>query len=55
MTYVNWAPPEPNNNGGHGHCVTIGVYKNEAWDDDECNDEHAFVCETVPIVSVVVF
>ena len=55
MTYVNWAPPEPNNNGGHGHCVTIGVYKNEAWDDDECNDEHAFVCETVPNVSRAFF
>ena len=48
MLYVNWAPQEPNNNGGHGHCVTIGVYQNELWDDDNCAVKHVYVCETSP-------
>ena len=48
VVYVNWAPQEPNNNGGHGHCVTIGVYQNELWDDDNCAVKHVYICETSP-------
>ena len=45
MTYFNWADGEPNNANGQ-HCVTIGGFQNEKWDDDGCSKEHAFVCET---------
>ena len=45
MSYTNWAPGEPNDNGGQ-HC--LAVYDSGKWDDTTCTSfATKFVCQTV--------
>ncbi|XP_076980868.1 pulmonary surfactant-associated protein D [Tamandua tetradactyla] len=43
LTYSNWAPGEPNNNGGAENCVEI--FTNGKWNDKSCREQRLVVCE----------
>ncbi|XP_062070862.1 pulmonary surfactant-associated protein D [Lepus europaeus] len=43
LVYSNWAPGEPNNNGGAENCVEI--FTNGKWNDKGCGEERLVVCE----------
>ncbi|XP_048195112.1 pulmonary surfactant-associated protein D [Perognathus longimembris pacificus] len=43
LVYSNWAPGEPNNNGGSENCVEI--FTNGQWNDKTCGEERLVVCE----------
>ncbi|XP_033762966.1 perlucin-like [Pecten maximus] len=46
--YDNWAPTNPNNYGGQGEnadCICIGSWLKFYWDDCNCWEEQAPVCE----------
>lgn len=43
LVYSNWAPGEPNNNGGSEHCVEI--FTNGKWNDKVCGEPRLVVCE----------
>ncbi|KAH0507548.1 Pulmonary surfactant-associated protein D [Microtus ochrogaster] len=43
LVYSNWAPGEPNNNGGSENCVEI--FTNGQWNDKSCGEKRLFVCE----------
>lgn len=43
LVYSNWAPGEPNNNGGAENCVEI--FTNGKWNDKACGEERLVVCE----------
>jgi Lectin C-type domain len=48
--YTNWAPGEPNNGGSSGEdcALTNRAGQLGRWDDRDCRDDYAFVCERVP-------
>ena len=41
MSYLNWSPNNPNNQGGTEHCMDITT----AWNDNNCNRALKFVCK----------
>ncbi|XP_011353630.1 pulmonary surfactant-associated protein D [Pteropus vampyrus] len=43
LVYSNWAPGEPNNNGGAENCVEI--YTNGKWNDKSCSEQRLVICE----------
>ncbi|XP_004583581.2 pulmonary surfactant-associated protein D [Ochotona princeps] len=43
LVYSNWAPGEPNNNGGSENCVEI--FSNGKWNDKVCGEQRLVVCE----------
>ncbi|XP_005871830.1 PREDICTED: pulmonary surfactant-associated protein D [Myotis brandtii] len=43
LVYTNWAPWEPNNDGGNEHCVEI--FTNGKWNDRPCGDKRLVICE----------
>ncbi|XP_029771515.1 pulmonary surfactant-associated protein D isoform X2 [Suricata suricatta] len=43
LVYSNWAPGEPNNNGGAENCVEI--FTNGKWNDKACGERRLVVCE----------
>lgn len=43
LVYSNWAPGEPNNNGGAENCVEI--FTNGKWNDKACGEQRLVVCE----------
>ncbi|XP_013361785.1 PREDICTED: pulmonary surfactant-associated protein D isoform X2 [Chinchilla lanigera] len=43
LVYSNWAPGEPNNNGGAENCVEI--FTNGKWNDKACGEHRLVVCE----------
>lgn len=43
LIYSNWAPGEPNNNGGAENCVEI--FTNGQWNDKSCGEKRLVVCE----------
>ncbi|XP_006180100.1 pulmonary surfactant-associated protein D [Camelus dromedarius] len=43
LVYSNWAPGEPNNNGGAENCVEI--FPNGKWNDKACGERRLVVCE----------
>lgn len=43
LVYSNWAPGEPNNNGGAENCVEI--FTNGQWNDKSCGEKRLVVCE----------
>ncbi|XP_037661206.1 pulmonary surfactant-associated protein D isoform X2 [Choloepus didactylus] len=43
LAYSNWAPGEPNNNGGAENCVEI--FTNGKWNDKSCRELRLVVCE----------
>ena len=46
-TYFDWANDEPNNKGNSEYCVHYIFEKNHQWNDQECEDSHAFICEGI--------
>lgn len=43
LVYSNWAPGEPNNNGGNEDCVEI--FTNGKWNDKSCGESRLVICE----------
>lgn len=46
LVYANWAPGEPNNNGGSSgaeNCVEI--FPNGKWNDKACGELRLVICE----------
>ncbi|XP_006163812.1 pulmonary surfactant-associated protein D [Tupaia chinensis] len=43
LVYSNWAPGEPNNNGGAENCVEI--FTNGKWNDKACREQRLVICE----------
>lgn len=43
LVYSNWAPGEPNNNGGNEDCVEI--FSNGKWNDKSCGESRLVICE----------
>lgn len=43
LVYTNWAPGEPNDNGGSEDCVEI--FTNGKWNDKVCGEQRLVVCE----------
>ncbi|ELK36684.1 Pulmonary surfactant-associated protein D [Myotis davidii] len=43
LVYSNWAPGEPNNNGGNEDCVEI--FTNGKWNDKSCGEKRLVICE----------
>ncbi|XP_057592592.1 pulmonary surfactant-associated protein D [Hippopotamus amphibius kiboko] len=43
LVYSNWAPGEPNNDGGKENCVEI--YTNGKWNDKACGEQRLVICE----------
>lgn len=43
LVYSNWAPGEPNNNGGAENCVEI--FANGKWNDKHCGEQELVICE----------
>ncbi|ETE64009.1 Pulmonary surfactant-associated protein D, partial [Ophiophagus hannah] len=41
LTYVNWLPGEPNNNGGKENCVE--VFSNGKWNDKSCGEKRLLI------------
>ena len=41
--YSDWAPLEPNNNGGEENCVEF-LFATQHWNDRSCADKDKFVC-----------
>ena len=41
--YSDWAPLEPNNNGGDENCVEF-LFATKHWNDRRCTDKDKFVC-----------
>ncbi|XP_030609867.1 ladderlectin-like [Archocentrus centrarchus] len=42
--YTNWCPGEPNNAGGHQHCLQMNYSGRKCWDDLSCYDQRPSVC-----------
>jgi len=47
ITYFNWKPGEPNNNGpaGFEECISILPDEQFRWNDETCTSLGCFVCE----------
>uniref|UniRef100_A0A665UEY6 C-type lectin domain-containing protein n=1 Tax=Echeneis naucrates TaxID=173247 RepID=A0A665UEY6_ECHNA len=46
MTFTYWAPGEPNNHDGFSEdCVEMLHQVGGFWDDKQCSEEYAFICE----------
>ncbi|XP_005186727.3 lectin subunit alpha-like [Musca domestica] len=43
--YTNWSEGEPNNYGGNEHCVHIGLYDDDTWNDVDCSMRFGYICE----------
>ncbi|XP_043332181.1 pulmonary surfactant-associated protein D isoform X2 [Cervus elaphus] len=43
LVYSNWAPQEPNNDGGSENCVEI--FPNGKWNDKLCGEQRLVICE----------
>ncbi len=48
--YKNWVPGEPNNFWGNEDCTVDGWDNTGRWNDYDCNNKHAFICERPPRV-----
>ncbi|XP_030608894.1 ladderlectin-like [Archocentrus centrarchus] len=42
--YTNWCPGEPNNGGGHQHCLQMNHGGGKCWDDLECRGQRPSIC-----------
>jgi len=52
ITLTDWAPKEPNNNGGDERCIELYGYNSKVdikdayrWNDKECDSLRPFICE----------
>ncbi|XP_052790946.1 perlucin-like [Mya arenaria] len=41
----DWAPNEPNQNGGQEDCLSIFSTLGYHWNDEHCNSPQAYICE----------
>jgi len=47
MNYTNWLAGRPDNAGGNENCLLIHYHGTRtAWNDDNCNGLHSFICES---------
>lgn len=47
VDYTNWDVDQPNNVGGGEHCAHVRELDG-TWNDEECEELHAFVCRAMP-------
>ena len=45
MNYAHWQADQPDNAGGHEHCVNMWPNRHFMWNDENCAHEYCFVCE----------
>ena len=45
LSYTNWAPNEPNNLTGNEQCVQMFGNVDGSWNDVECSNRYAIVCQ----------
>ena len=45
ISYINWAPNEPNNLTGNEQCVQMFGNVDGSWNDVECSNRFAIVCQ----------
>ncbi len=43
LSYTNWSPGEPNNDGGDEHCIEM--YSSGLWNDVGCGSSFPFICQ----------
>jgi hypothetical protein len=48
FSYANWAIDEPNDDNGTEDCVEIDAAKDFRWNDNDCGNARAYVCEASP-------
>ncbi|XP_051984586.1 ladderlectin-like [Xyrauchen texanus] len=44
MNYQLWLLGEPNNSGGHEHCIEMNVGETRNWNDLNCFENRPYVC-----------
>ena len=47
IEYSNWGKNEPNNENGNEECVEL-LHSTE-WNDNKCENERSFICETAAL------
>ena len=45
MSYINWAPGEPNDYGGAEECVEMDITWGGGWNDNDCYVTRNWVCK----------
>ena len=43
--YTDWAPNEPNQNGGNEDCIAFFPFVNYHWNDEHCDKRENYICE----------
>ncbi|XP_078600556.1 alpha-N-acetylgalactosamine-specific lectin-like [Branchiostoma floridae x Branchiostoma japonicum] len=47
-TYSSWSRRQPDNHGGDEDCVYYRQSCGDKWNDDKCDLQSGFICQTVP-------
>ncbi|XP_013112451.2 lectin subunit alpha [Stomoxys calcitrans] len=45
IKFTNWHTEEPNNQNYNEHCVNVGLWGDDQWNDVNCDLEIGYVCE----------
>lgn len=45
MIFTDWAPNQPDNNGGVEHCIMMWGTTGMQWNDASCDFQAYFICE----------